>query len=194
MDHIIDLLYELFRSDSVKAAIVTGLLSGFALLVKSILTPRSNIIWAISHSCLYSVPIKGEEVRRIPIRVQTIFIQNNGRKDAENVEILLNYDVEHFQFWPPADYTKKVLPDGRVIISLRKVRSGEKYSMNMLDSIGEIAGVISVKWDSGSASEVVVDPMRVYGKFTLVFIGYLMLSGFIFSVYFLVRIIQSFFL
>jgi hypothetical protein len=86
------------------------------------LSPTARVVWGISHGFTFLVPTQGNQPSG-PIRVNTgsVFVQNLGRKTAENIEVILNFQPQHFEVWPVLNYETARTPDGHFIVKINNL-------------------------------------------------------------------------
>lgn len=69
------------------------------------------------------------------ILVNTIFLQNTGKKSAEAVEICYRAKPENFKLYPSFDYDESLTPDGAFILKIKSLGSRETVAIETLSFV-----------------------------------------------------------
>lgn len=123
---------------------------------------------------------------KLAIRTDSVTIQNDGRKPATNIEIVHKERPDHFQFSTAISYSEETTPSGEHIIKVPSLGPKEHVNIQLLGHT-KIPVLLNVRSAEGPAQNIQVHLQRIFPKWVYVFVGALMLLGFGFGVYWLIR-------
>ncbi|WP_338722368.1 hypothetical protein [Devosia sp. XK-2] len=152
------------------------IIAAISAIIARLVTPKGRLVWSTSHQHYYSM--RNLEGGSFPVRTQQLWFQNVGRAPIEDVELVLNWEPQHFEVWNPRGYSKSKLDDGRLVLTFPYLSANEHFTLSMLDTIGDLPIVLSARSKSGLGKEVIMAPMRVMPKWMLFAMLGLMLFGF----------------
>lgn len=153
-------------------------------LVARFLTPRGRLVWSTSHQHHYN--IRNVEGGHFPVRTQQLWFQNVGRAAIEDVEIILNYEPQHFEVWNPRAYTKSKMDDGRLVLTFPYLAAREYFTVSMLDTIGDLPSLLSARSKSGLGKLINMGPQQVFPRWLSLVLWAFIFFGFSSLVWFLV--------
>lgn len=106
--------------------------------------PKSKLVWWAPRECVFDLPltvtpphdtnnledvkiqvasseqkVSKIQTKKIQVVILSVFIQNIGKKKAENIDICLVDRPEHFRLFPSYDYEELKTPDGAHIIRIK---------------------------------------------------------------------------
>lgn len=210
------ILERFFQSDEVLAAIISVMLTALLVVVGRFLTPKGKVAWSVSHQSTFfwrpqptpaqpaapaqptapaqpAAHVPAQNARVVLVYTRDIWIQNVGRAVVTDVEVVLNYDPQHFEIWPQRNFATTTNPRGNYIIKLDSLNPGEWMVVSLLNVDAEIPIVTNVRWEGGQAKERPMAPQQVLPKWARALVAALLLVGVFSLIYFAFRIIQSFF-
>ena len=123
------------------------LLTIISSLIALFFAARGRLRWYQTGQYVYSMPIEGQ--LNLTVHTKQIWIVNTGRASIKNIEIVLNFKPQHFEIWPPRNYTQKDHPGGtRESILIDNLAPREGFMLAMLESrqnigLGEVNAVRS---------------------------------------------------
>jgi hypothetical protein len=116
---------------------------------------------------------------------EKFYVQNIGRKPAHNVEIVFNMIPTSYNLFPTRDHQKIFLENGFFSLKLPAVAPSELVVIDIIDLDARNFRLESVSCADVIAREVDFLPTRQFGSFFNFVVGYLLLAGFLGTVYFL---------
>ena len=158
--------------------IISYIATGLVLLVVGyllqFLEARPRLLWYTTPD--FQFVIKGAQGNRFPVNTGGVFIQNVGRKKAENVEIVLSFQPETFQLQPPMSFDETKMKNGQFIIRLPSLGPKETVALQVLyyDKAPQLQQIRS---DAGPAKHVPVWLQRKFPKWAQGVVAVLMLLG-----------------
>ena len=158
---------------SVLDTIITGFIAFLVGLFLQKLEPKAKVVYWFPHA--FEFDIKKLNASQ---RTDSITIQNIGRKQAEEVEILSSVEPDFFEFSPKVKYTSKTLGDGTYLITLDYLGAKEFVTLQIL-SYEHFPALQSIRCKNGDVTKIPITLQRVYPTFVYWIIGYFMLSGFL---------------
>jgi hypothetical protein len=206
------LIQRLQESDEVLAVVIAAGLSAVIAIFRWFVTPRGRVKWAISHQHTFlTYPIPPPPQPQLPTTVEqgaqgapaaasqptqpvlvytrTIWVQNVGRATVNEAEIMFSNRPHHFEIWPQRQYTEAVNPAGNLMIKLDWLSRREWVTIVMLN-VGVLPPLVTnIRWNGGVAREAPMAPQEVAPRWLRSSLVALMLSGVVFWVYVIVRLI-----
>lgn len=134
--------------------------TGLIAVGKAIFKPRARLTFGFPHSFTYLIqqPLldaSGNEIRpNQTVQIANILIRNEGRKSAQNVEIVFNWEPLCLNVWPQRVMNTLTQPDGRHIIKLPNLAPKEVLHCNILSLNTALPDLINVRSDSCEAYKV----------------------------------------
>jgi hypothetical protein len=145
-------------------------------LIGRALTAPGRVVWAVSHQHYYRVPMVAED-GTFPIVTQQVWFQNVGRAPVHGVEIVLNWNPQHFEIWSPRKFSQSVLPDGRLVVSIPSLAGYEIFTLSMIDTFRDLPIVLNVRSEQGLGKQVPMMPQRIWPTWFLAILGAALLIG-----------------
>jgi hypothetical protein len=160
--------------------IATGIVSLIVGLILRSLEARPKIVFWQPHYALFEVPEP-----RITLQTDAINIQNLGRKEAENVEIIFKSRPDFFKLTPPLQYTEETTPHGEFIIRISSLGAKEFFTLHIL-SYATPPKVESVRSKSGQGELIPFQMQRKFPRWFELLSLFLLLLGLGFIIYWLI--------
>lgn len=169
-------------SNGLLQAIIIAVLSA---VIARLVTPRGRLVWSTSHQHFYRIPnLQGGN---FPVRTQQLWFQNVGRAAIEDIEVVLNWEPQHFEVWNPRAYNKTKLEDGRLVLTFPYLAAQEGFTLSMIDTVEDLPAVLSTRSKSGLGKAIPMAPQRLFPRWVSVALLALVLFGFSSLVWFLVQ-------
>lgn len=112
-----------------------------------------------------------------------------GRSPVREIEVILNYKPQHFEIWDPREWKYVTLPDGRIAIKVPSLYAKEFFTISIIDTIGNIPDVISVRSLEGRGKAVAMAPQRIFPNWISYCLAIILFVGFVTIVYFVLQLI-----
>lgn len=175
-------LIGLVMTRSFASSVLSGaLLAIFGLFLK-VFHPRPRVVWGISHSHSFSLPLP--QGGTAPVVTQSVFIQNAGRAEAERVEVYLNFAPTHYEIWPAVKHTTSTAPGAtpRLIIEMETLSPGERLTLEMIQ-VGNhfMPEVLRVRHKLKEARRVLFRFVEMYPTWKNTLIGSIFILGVFYS-------------
>ncbi len=199
------LMQRLQESDEVLAVVIAAMLSIVIAIVGRVISPRGRVKWAVTHQYSFlthpnppssapqqpSAPSSAAPQTTQPVLVhtRTIWVQNVGRATVEDIEIIFNYRPHHFEIWPQRQFRETTNPAGNLLISVNGLNPREWITITMLNVGVQLPLVTNVRWKGGVAREAPMAPQEILPRWARGSLGGLVLSGVVFWLYVIVRLI-----
>jgi len=123
---------------------------------------------------------------KVTIRTDSLTIQNVGRKPAKNVEIVHKYKPDHFHFSTAISFLEETSPNGEHIIKIPSLGAKEFVNIQLLSHTQQPI-LLNVRSDDSPAQLIQVHLQRVFPKWVYASVGFLLLLGFGFALYWIIR-------
>lgn len=166
------------------SAIVITLASAFLLWL---FRAKVKLIWGSTSTNFHSFKLR-EDGDRISIWTEKFFLQNVGKKAASNIEVVFSESITSYNLWAPRDHTCKLLTNGNFVINVPSLAPGELLIVDMIDIDARSPRLLSVNCPDALSTQVKFLARRQFGKPITALVAYLMLSGCVGTVYFLLRL------
>lgn len=167
-------ILEIVTSDGFQSSVLSGLILAIATIALRAILPKARVMWAISHQFTFNVKLNDKPATAA---IRTVFIQNVGRSTAEDVEIHLNHQPQHFQLWPTFDYKTSITPAGNFIISIPTLGKGERLTIEALQVALDMPNVLRVRTKDGECRQVQMAPYQVLPAWVRIALWVLILIG-----------------
>jgi hypothetical protein len=181
-------LLEILRSPEIISVALTAVIGA----ISTYLASSSRIVWGISHGFTFLVPNQqqGKTSAPTPINTGSVFVQNLGRKTAENIEVILAYRPQHFEVWPVLNYEVAETPDRHFIVKIKNLGHREYATIELFSANNELPLTLRVRSPLGEAKKVNFAPMRVMPRWFNRSLILLVLLGLCALTYILIRLIE----
>lgn len=173
---------------NMKAVLVSAVITILIGIVGRTLQPRAKLLWSQIHGFLFLVPVSDPTQPHVNYHTSSHMITNAGRETAKDIELILNFQPEHFEISPPLSYRGDLNPDDRFIIHLDMLGARDFFSLHMIGSL-PLPSLLRVRCSNGRDKNVQMRPTRIFSKGTQSIIAILMLVGAFSVVFWPVRIL-----
>ena len=121
------------------------------------------------------------------IQTDALTIQNLGRKEVEEVEIVMQEKPDCFDFSPKIPFEEINNPNGSFIFRIKSLAPKEVFTLQLL-SYTKLPNVLYIRSKNGPAERLAFRIQRIYGKWIYGLVGYLMLSGLAVTLYLIIKL------
>ena len=161
--------------------IIGGVVSFIFALVLRYLEAKSKLVYWAPHFALFRVPLpKGDgqenEVENFPIQTNSVYIQNLGRKTAENVEIIFKTKPDHFMLTPEMLYDTVTQENGTFVVKLESLGAKEYFILQLL-SYATLPSIDSIRSKDGQAKCVPFHMLQANPKWVQILGIFFLLTG-----------------
>jgi hypothetical protein len=175
------------QSPEIISVVLTALLAGIARFLQ----PSTKLLWGASHGFTFLLPPQGTPPGNpTPLETGTVFIQNMGRKPAENIEVVLNFRPQHFQIWPALNYEAILAAENHFVIKIENLGPREHTTLEMLSANANLPATLRVRSPLGDAKKVPFAPMRVMPTWFNRGVVLLLLFGLLATIYLVILFIK----
>lgn len=168
--------------DIVSAVLITLATSGLLWLFRA----KVKIIYGSTNWSLHQLNLPGDQPPGL-VSSEKIYVQNVGRKSANSIELVFSRKPVSYKVWAPREHTERILPDGEYSITIPSLAPRELLIVDIL-STGTRAELLSVNSPDCISKRVPFQPQRLFGNFMMLTVGYLMLAGFVGTVFLILKI------
>jgi len=186
--------------DSLAGYIGTICVTIIATYLSQFLVPRVKILYWLSHSFLYTLPVplptgtpaSPPTVSPTPkaptfnLLTHSITVQNFGRKTADWVEIVHRKKPDFFQFYPSLNYAESTTPAGEHVLRVNSLAPKEWFTFQVLSYMQQ-PEFLYIRSNAGHASLMPWMPVRRYRQSVYNIIRLLVLIGSGVSVYWIIK-------
>lgn len=165
-------------------------------LIGWLLRAKAKVVWSVHNLRAFTATenVADESGQTRPVHnivhAASVFLRNGGRASATSIEIVFNWKPRHLSLWPQRDYTEATNPDGRYIIKLPSLGPSEFFGIDVLTVNADMPAVLEVRSAEGRGKRIEMTPQQIHPKWKLVLVAYLMLAGFVASLYLGLSILQ----
>lgn len=165
-----------------------GALAG-ALIVRFLTQPK--LVYYLVHAA--STPLRLPEAQNSAVNTHSILIRNIGRAPAHNVRLSHFILPPTFSLNPAVRYTREEVPDSGDDIVIPILARNEEVTVTYLYPASYNFSQVNarVRCDEGLGQVLSVLSVRQYPKWVNVTFRYLMLAGFVATLYLLIGIVRS---
>jgi hypothetical protein len=162
---------------SVAIGVVTALLHW-------IFRAKVKVIWGSTSLNFHHFKLAPDR-EPISIATEKYFIQSMGKKEAREVEIVLSSLPTSYTLWPVRDHTTKLLENGNFIIHVPFLAPSELLIVDIIDLDLRNPKLVTVNCPDALTTPISFLPQRRFPPAVLWLSGYLMLAGFVGTIYLL---------
>lgn len=152
----LELLLNFIKKPEIAAVILTAILA----VIGRLLQPKAKVVWGVGHQFCHNVPQSNGGFLLIYSR--NIFIKNMGKYTAKDIEIHFGFKPEHYQIWPPCNYTEATFPDNHFMIKLDHMGKKEYFNIELLQSVSSPPLVLKLRTVDGDCNVVNIAPQQVF--------------------------------
>lgn len=164
------------------AGIVATTVAGVAVGVLVPYLRQATVCYWSPHSFLF----QNVTDANLSLRTDALTVQNTGRKMAENVEVVLTNQPDHFQVSPPLDYEEDTTADGKFVIRLPTLGPKEFTTIQALSYVQPFT-LLNVRSSAGAAEQIDFQIQRVFPTWVRALLALFLWVGFGFTAYWLIR-------
>lgn len=173
-------------SDRLTGAIITGAIGLLFWAIQRWLEPGAKLGWWIPHDFVFAVPMAPPAQTPLKVQTSTLTVQNLGRKAAEDVQVMHQTKVDHFQLHPRRDYTETIAADGTHTIRVGSLGPKEWLQIQVFSHTTP-PFLVSVRSKDGPAKNVRFQIVRQFSKPIQTLLGVCLLIGGFAILYWIVR-------
>ncbi|WP_143042814.1 hypothetical protein [Paracoccus alkenifer] len=148
-----------------------------------------KLIWGSTSANYHSFAIN--EHNKVSIWTEKFFVQNSGRKAASKIEIVFSDSLTSYNLWTPRDHKSKRSDNGNFVIQVPSLAPGELLIVDVIDVDMRSPKLLTVNCPDALSEEVQFAAMRQFGWLMQSLIVYLILAGFLGSVYLVLKILMG---
>ena len=148
---------------------LTSLLVGYLL---TYLKPKAKIYYWSPH--FFSFCLHNEN--NLKIQTDSLTVQNLGRESAKDIEIILSYKPDHFQFQPSIYFDIKENTDG-FIINIPRLEPKEHVILQLLHYKNVPPQLQTIRFNSGIAKQLPFQISRIIPKWLCAMAWILIFAG-----------------
>ncbi len=145
-----------------KPEIVAVILTATFALIGRMLQPKANVIWGVGHQFAHNIPQNAGG--SLSIYSRSIYIQNIGKETAHSVEVYFSSKPEHYQIWPPCNYSELTLPDNHFVIKIDYLGAKEYHNIELLQSYSAPPFMVKLRTVDGDCKQVQMAPRQIFSK------------------------------
>lgn len=168
----------------------------FVWAVNRIFQPKAKLIRSTRYAFTYLIqePLKAPDGAIIKptqtVNTASISIYNAGVLPAKAVEIVFNWKPQHFNVWPSRAYSHRLSDDNRFSILLDDLAPKELFGIELISVNDPLPDLVNARSEQCAAVDQTLNLQPILSRWKTVVIGWLMLSGLIFSVYLALTALQ----
>lgn len=163
---------------------ITGAVSLTVGILLKYVEPKGKIFFWWPHTFRFKPKPEFE------IQTDALTIQNLGRRPVGDVEIVMQYRPDCFDFSPPVPYEEVTSTDGHFTFRVKSLAPKEFFTLQIL-SYTKLPNVVNIRSKAGNAERLPFQIQRIYPKWMNLVIVYLMVSGLGLTLYWIFRIIRE---
>jgi len=168
--------------DTLAGYVATGIISLAVGLALRALEPKVKIVWWSPHQFLFQL-----QQPQLVLLTHAITIQNMGRKTAEGIEIVHKSKPDFFKLQPALDYEESTTPAGEHVVRVKSLGPKEFFTIEFL-SYATLPELLFIRSSAGHAKPIQIQPQRVFPRWFNLLATLLILIGFGFLVYWLLKV------
>ena len=162
-----------------------------ALVTASLLRvfqPKVKLVWGSTSISSHRFKLR-EDGEPVNIATEKLYVQNVGRKSANNVELVLSDIPTSYTLWTPREHTNAALNGGGFVIKIPSIAPGELLIIDTIDVDVRNPRLLAVNCPDVLAKWVEFLPQRQFGKLFNSVVFYLFFSGFVGTAYLLLTLL-----
>ncbi len=137
--------------------------------------PRARVVTWEPHVFFFNISSE------LTVRTNSIFIQNIGKKTAENLEIVFQTRPNHFKFSPAIVYTDESNENSGYVIKIETLGPGEMLNLHLLNFTAPPV-IENIRTKDGAVKIIPMQMQRIFPKWVNLIILGLLIVGFGFSI------------
>jgi len=132
----------------VLTALITGLVNQY------VINPKAKLKFGYRHGFCHLLKASVTGLKQDTyIYTRSIWIQNNGKTQAKNLQIIPGFKPYHFEFWPSINSKIETNNAGKEIIVVDYLSPKENVSLEFI-AFERLPEIITIKYDGGVAKQV----------------------------------------
>ena len=161
--------------------VATGIVMLAVGLLLRNLEPKAKVVYWSPHTFIFDVLEP-----KVMLKTDSVTIQNIGRREAENVEVVFKSRPDFFKIQPSIPYLEHQNPDGDFILKVPTLGPKEFFTLQIL-SFATIPNVQNIRSKAGQASLIQVQFQRQFSRPVQLLLAILLLVGFGFLSFWLIQ-------
>ena len=149
---------------------------------------RVSITWGSTSLNFHKFKLD-EAGEPICISTEKFYVQNIGRKAAQNIEIVFSAMPSSYNLWPPRDHEAKALTNGNFVLSIPSLAPKQLLIVDVVDIDLNNPQLLTVNCPDAISQKVSFFPIRQFGKLFNSIVGLLMFVGLVTCVYALLKLV-----
>lgn len=154
----------------IAAALITVVGAG---LLK-ILQPKAKVLWSVNHEFCHGLQ---QQTQILLLYSKNIFLKNVGKGTADNIEIFFAFKPEHFQIWPPINYSSQIVEGNHFLVRIPHLGKHEHINIELLQTGRETPFVTKLRTIDGECEKINTAPQRIFSTPVYCLILLIMLFG-----------------
>jgi hypothetical protein len=168
-----------------KAEIFSFILTAAGAIIAYFLRAKVKLIWGRANNSFHEL---NEGGNKFFIYAEKHFVQNMGKKPANDVEFVLSQKPDGLSIWQSRQYTSGANPDGHYVVTIPHIAPKELVIIDCVYISKNPATVNSVKCDESIGKEVNFIVNRNFGKLFNITGLFILFFGIIFVVSIAIRL------
>src|SRR3990170_8417221 len=107
--------------------VATGIVSLAVGLLLRNLEPKGKVVYWSPHTFVFDVPYP-----KVILKTDSVTIQNIGRREAEDVEVVFKSRPDFFKLQPSISFSEHKNPDGEFILRVPALGPKEFFTLQIL--------------------------------------------------------------
>ena len=161
--------------------IATGIVSLVVGYLLTYLQPAARVVYWLPNNFLFRLT-----EQNVILQTDSLTAQNLGRREAGNVEIILDRRPDFFEITPAIQHNEEDLENGHFVLRFPTLGPKEFFTVQLL-SYTQVPRLLNIRSNSGQARSVPVQLYHVFSKPVSILRSVLILVGVGFSIYWLVK-------
>lgn len=148
--------------------IVAILVPFITWLLNSSQRHRPRLIRGTRHAFTFLVdqPLIDPQTKQVvqpkqTVNTASVVIHNSGKQTATKLEVVFNWKPMCLNMWPSRHMEEKIEADGRYVIIFDSLAPNEFVGLELLAVNTNLPGLVNVRSDQGTATEVPMGPQRI---------------------------------
>ena len=175
-------LAEKHTMDPIIGYAITGAVSLTVGILLKYVEPKGKLYFWWPHTFRFKAKPNFE------IQTDALTIQNLGRKEIEDVEIVMQSKPDCFDFSPKIPFEEINNGDGSFIFRIKSLAPKEFFTLQIL-SYTKLPNVLYIRSKLGPAERMVFRIQKVYSRWVYGITGFLIVAGFSVTLYAIIKLI-----
>lgn len=179
------MLFKILSSPFAQTVIITIV----TIVLTQVALAKGRLRWANRHNHSFLLPNAGPNGTQLLVNTQEIWVTNSGRAAVEDIEIVFNWEPQHFEIWNPREFTQAHLPNGRFSLKIPTLAGKEFFSVALLSTM-PLPEIINVRSKTSTAKPFTLLPTRQFPTWFNVIGLALMILGMATAIYGLLAMVS----